>query len=598
MTNKNLVDDFEKYKGAVDWFVKFFVKTQELLFSLTQVEVNRYFGSRLHDSKNLLEIYARFYASFIKDPHKILEAQGQWIKSFARLYQSSMTKWVEHDKNLSSKNETDLRFSGEMWQENPLFNNLKNYYLATSNSLIESIENNKQLDKASRQKLIFFTKQILNAFSPSNFLFTNPELLLKTIATKGHNILQGIDNLLEDIRNSKYTFFYEDSDVFAIGKNIAVTPGKVVFRNKLIELIQYQPTTAKVHSTPVLICPPWINKYYILDLTPQDSFIKWLVDKGHIVFTISWANPDKSFADIGWEDYMKNGVIEALEKVLEITKAKKSNLIGFCIGGTLAAMTNAYLTALGKGDLIASTTYLMTMLDFHDPGNIGVFIDKQQIELIEEQMNCTGYLNGYYLASMFNLLKANELIWSNYVKQYLAGEEAVASDILFWNSDPTNLPAKMHSQYLRWMYLKNLLVKGLITIDNIAIDLTKIKTDSYFISAEKDHIVPWKSCFAGLKHMGGKKKFVLTGSGHIVGAINHPDKHKYYYSVFEKLTGKPLDLKDEAKRHQGSWWLDWEKWLKKFSNTSIKPYKLKGKLDAPGTYVKIKARDIEFKSCN
>lgn len=588
-------ESIKNVKFVSSWMTKLISKFQELSITLYQADMNRHFKTTSPgDANSIFEAYVDYLGSFYRNPHLLFDAQAQYFKNYAKLWQNSFRNWLGEEKT-GQKSEEDKRFKSDTWQNNPLFSSLKDFYLGAAESALKLIEENKEIDKFTREKLVFYTKQFFDALSPTNFLITNPDLLTKTINSKGENLLHGIDNLLDDIRGSKYTFFHDVSDAFKVGVNVAITPGKVVFQNKLFELLQYQPTTKEVHKLPILIIPPWINKYYILDLSPNNSFVKWLVDKGHTVFMVSWANPDGSFANIGWDNYVQEGLLKALDQVMKIQDVPKVNVLGFCIGGTLLAITNAYLAALKKEHTLASCTFLMTLLDFRDPGNIGVFIDESQIEFIEDQMKSTGYLDGYQLSSMFNMLKANELIWTSYVKQYLEGENPPPSDLLFWNSDPTNLPAKMHSEYLRWMYLDNLLIKpGKIKIAGIGIDLTKITTHNYFIAAEKDHIVPWISCFSGLKHIGGDNNFTLTGSGHVVGAVNHPQNHKYYYKIFDKkFEGTRKAQLEKAHMFEGSWWTHWEEWLRKFSGSKTKAKNLPTKnRNSPGSYVFTRIEDI------
>ncbi|MEM7027940.1 MAG: alpha/beta fold hydrolase, partial [Pseudomonadota bacterium] len=381
-----------------------------------------------------------------------------------------------------------------------------------------------------------------------------------------------------------------DFEAFEVGENIATTPGKVIYQNDLIQLIQYEPTTKNVYEIPLLICPPWINKFYILDLRPENSFIKWAVDQGHTVFVISWINPDESHAETSFDDYMTKGLVTAVDKVKKETGMGKVNTIGYCIGGTLLAATNAYLAKKRKS-LINTTTYFTTMIDFQEPGDLGVFIDELQLAKLDTDMAKEGYLDGSSMATVFNMLRANDLIWPFFINNYLLGKEPTAFDLLYWNSDSTRLPAKTHSFYLRQCYLHNRLKEpdGL-ELAGTGIDISKIKIPSYFISTLEDHITPWKSTYSGAKLMSGPVKFVLGGSGHIAGVINPPVKNKYGYWTNDQLESEPDNWLEDANYQEGSWWPDWHRWVSKQSGEQISARKpgqiLKVIEDAPGSYVK------------
>jgi polyhydroxyalkanoate synthase len=374
-----------------------------------------------------------------------------------------------------------------------------------------------------------------------------------------------------------------------VGQNLAMTQGKVILQNDLMQLIQYQALTDKVHATPILIIPAWINKYYILDLQKTNSFVRWLVEKGYTVFMVSWVNPDISHNKKQFEDYMKEGALAAIAKVTEVTKEQQINLIGYCLGGTLLAATAAYLKAKQpKSSPIKTATFLTSLIDFCDVGDIGVFIDEVQISMLEKRMSEKGYLDGYEMAHTFSMIRANDMIWSFYINNYLLGKDPFPFDILYWNADSTRLPAKMHSFYLRNMYKDNLLVKpNKMKINGTGIDLGIIDLPVYILSTQDDHIAPWKSTYKATQIYKGKTRFVLSGSGHVAGVINHPDRNKYFYLINDEIPSSPEAWLNKAKEKQGSWWNDWDKWASSQSGQKVAARKISLALeDAPGSYVK------------
>ena len=452
------------------------------------------------------------------------------------------------------------------------------------------------LDDSTKRKVDFFTRQYIDAFSPTNFALTNPEVFRATIASGGQNLVRGLHNLLDDIErgNGKLKISMTDSKAFELGVNIATTPGKVVFRNELIELLQYTPTTPKAFKRPLLIIPPWINKFYILDLREKNSFIKWCVDQGISTFVISWTNPDAKLAEADFEDYLEKGTLAALDAVEAATGEPDVNALGYCLGGTLLAATLGYMAAK-KDKRIASATYMTSLVDFRQTGELEVFIDEQQVASLERKMEERGFLEGSEMATTFNMLRSNDLIWSFVINNYLLGRDPFPFDLLHWNADSTRMPAKMHSFYLRNMYMQNALVEpGKVVLDGVPIDLTKVTVPSYFASAIEDHIAPWKATYNGPKAMRGKTRFVLSGSGHIAGMINPPVANKYGYWTNDKLPASPETWLEGAQQHEGSWWTDWRAWLGAHLGREVAPrVPGKGKLkvlgDAPGTYVRIQS---------
>ena len=537
---------------------------------------------------DLTKHFQNVIAVIIKNPEKIWEMQLAYWEDALNLAQTQFNHWLEG----TSMPIEDPRFTGEDWLHNPFFNMLSQQYLLASEHMNILFEKMEYPDQNLAKRLQFFTKQYLDALSPANFLHTNPQLMDETLKSHGKNLLHGLHNLLSDLEvgSSRVTIKMTDTEAFKIGVNIAVTPGKVVFRSPMMELIQYAPQTDKVKSIPLLIIPPWINKYYILDLSPHNSLIRWLVEQGISVFIISWVNPDASFSKKSLYDYLNEGPQEAIRVIQKQLNVPQVNTLGFCIGGTLLATLLAYNKA-HQVDSIHSATFLASLIDFSDPGDISVFIDEQQIQKLEEEMKSKGYLAGKFMASSFNSLRANDLVWSFFIKNYLRGKNPVPFDILYWNADSTNMPAKMHSQYLRWMYLHNDLIKpNKIRLNHTPIDVRTIDVPTFFLSTEKDHIAPWKTTYLGFQLMNGPKRFVLGGSGHIAGIINSPAMTKYGYKVNNSTTSSPEHWLENVTEHGGSWWPEWLKWLESHSGKLIaKPDLSKLPympiIDAPGSYV-------------
>src|SRR5690554_326350 len=498
----------------------------------------------------------------------------------------------------------DRRFNDPEWSENLIYKFIKQSYLLQSRGVLNVVNGVEGLEDHTRQQVDFYTRQLVNAHSPSNSLFTNPEVIRRTLETRGQNLLKGMKQLSSDMKQSAegLNVTMIDASAFTLGENVATTPGQVVFQNKLIQLIQYQPTTEKQYKTPLLIVPPWINKYYILDLRESNSLVKWLTDQGHSVFIISWVNPGPEMRDYGWSEYMNQGTLAAMDAVKEQTGEADVNLLSYCIGGTLTASTVAYLAATKQDKRVKSVTYMATLQDFSDPGEISVFINEASLRGMEKQLDTTGYLDGRVMAFSFNLLRENDLFWSFYINNYLKGERPAAFDLLYWNTDGTNMPAAMHKFYLRNMYQHNRLIQpGGIEVDGVKIDISQIKTPAYFISTIQDHIAKWKSTYTGAQVHSGPVKFVLSGSGHIAGIVNPPNKVKYGYWTNDLIAETPDAWFAGADKHEGSWWPDWQEWIT--SNKYADPASQvtardpnKGKLKvieaAPGSYVKLKITDV------
>jgi len=490
----------------------------------------------------------------------------------------------------------DKRFSDPEWKSNPFFEFVMQVYLLTTQWAHDLVRNAEGLDPHTRKKAEFYVQQITNALAPSNFVFTNPEVLRQTLATSGENLVRGMRMLAEDIEAGGGTLRIRQSDPsnLVVGVNMATTAGKVIFQNELMQLIQYEPTTEKVLRTPLLIVPPWINKFYILDLKPDKSFIKWAVDQGVTVFVISWVNPDKSLGSKTFEDYMKEGPLAAMDVIERATGEMKVHTMGYCVGGTLLASTLAWL-AEKRRVRVTSATFLAAQVDFTHAGDLLVFVDEDQISSLERDMQASGVLEGSKMAMAFNMLRSNDLIWSYVVSNYLKGQPPSSFDLLHWNSDATRMPAANHSYYLRNCYLENRLSTGSMVLDNTLLDLSKVKVPIYNLATREDHIAPADSVLYGSQFFGGPVKFVLSGSGHIAGVVNPPAAGKYQYWTNDNVKGVSLaDWLKGAQEHKGSWWTDWRQWLESLDAAKVPPRAVGSEAlppieDAPGSYVRVRA---------
>ena len=553
------------------------------------------------DPYNIGGAFMEMTTRMMADPAKLIEANMSLWQDHLKLWQSMATRMMGGEAEpVATPDPGDRRFKDASWSDNDVFDYIKQSYLLTSRWLQSTVADVEGLDDKSAKKVDFHTRRFVEALSPGNFVLTNPEVLKATVETGGQNLLNGLKNLLQDMdeNTGRLNIRMTDEDAFEIGKNVAVSPGKVVFRNDLMELIQFDPSTETVALRPLLIVPPWINKFYILDLRKENSFIQWAVGQGHTVFIISWVNPDAALAEKTFDNYMLEGPLAALGAIEKATGEKKINAIGYCIGGTLLAATLAYMVAK-KDERIHSATFFTTMIDFEDAGELAVFIDDEQLGALEARMDELGYLEGAEMASTFNMMRGNDLIWSFVINNYLLGKDPFPFDLLYWNSDATRMPAAMHGFYLRKMYLENKLIEpGGITLDGVALDLRKIKVPSYVISTQDDHIAPWKSTYAATRLYKGPVKFVLSSSGHIAGVVNPPAAKKYNHwtTPGDKKNPKTPDAwLAAAEEHKGSWWPDWDKWVKKHAGGKDVPArkpgsgKLKALCDAPGTYVKVRS---------
>lgn len=530
---------------------------------------------------------------WMSDPQRALEAQTRLWGKYIDLWNSSLKRMMgEQAAPAASPDPRDKRFGDPEWSENQFFDFVKQLYLITSQWAEQMVVEAADLDEHTRHKADFYVKQIANALSPSNFVLTNPELLRETLESNGENLVRGMKLLAEDIEAGKGDLKIRQSDPtkFRVGTNLALTPGKVIAQNDVRQLIQYTPTTETVLKRPLLIVPPWINKYYILDLTPEKSFIKWAVDQGHTVFVISWVNPNEKQAQKSFEHYMREGILESLDVIRKATREEQVNAIGYCVGGTLLGVTLAYMAATGD-DRIASATFFTTQVDFTHAGDLKVFVDEEQIQALERRMGEKGYLEGSKMASAFNLLRSNDLIWPYVVNNYLKGREPFPFDLLYWNSDSTRMPAANHSFYLRNCYLENRLSKGTMEIGGEKLDLGKVKIPIYNLATREDHIAPPQSVFVGSQCFSGPVDYVLSGSGHIAGVVNPPVRNKYQYWTGARPKGGYEDWLAKAKEHPGSWWPHWDGWIRKLDGNTTKARKpganrVKIIEDAPGSYVK------------
>ena len=550
------------------------------------------------------EAFRELGEAMMAHPGKIVADQMEILKKQQELYQHTVLRFLGKDIGpVVEPEKGDKRFASEQWSENPLFDYIKQLYLLQGNGLMKMVKDTDGISDHSRKKVEYLMRQYVNALAPSNFAGLNPDVINKTLETGGANLVAGIEQLTEDLEASaqgSLNVTMTDTSAFQVGRNVATTPGKVIHQNDMMQLIQYEPTTKTVFKRPLLVIPPFINKYYIMDLRADNSLIKWLVDQGHTVFVISWVNPGPSLRNKGFDNYMLEGPVEALDVIETITGEKEFNAIGYCLGGTLLSATLAYLKKKRR-EPIKSATFLATLIDFSQPGEIGVFINETAIAGIEKQMNMLGYYDGRQMAFSFNLLRENDLFWSFFINNYLKGQRPAAFDLLYWNSDSTNLPATMHSYYLRNMYLNNRLVeKNALELDGVKIDLSAVKIPTYFLSASQDHIALWQATYKGAQAIGGKPRFVLGGSGHIAGVINPPPANKYGYWTNDAgaLPEQADDWFKAAESHSGSWWVDWQEWVQTQGGTEAVEPRVPGKgpvaaiEDAPGSYVKQRIVDV------
>lgn len=548
------------------------------------------------DAMNIGQAFMEYATQLAQNPARIMEAQTALWSQYAALWQTTLARMGgEEAKPVIEPQKGDKRFKDAEWSDNVVFDYIKQSYLLASQWMVEQAEQAEGLDEHTAHKVEFYTRQFVDAMSPSNFAATNPQVIRETVESKGENLLKGLQHMLTDLEagDGQLRISQTDTEAFEVGENIAVTEGKVVFQNDLMQLIHYAPLTETQHAKPLLIVPPWINKFYILDLKPENSFIRWASEQGLSVYVISWVNPDGALANKDFTSYMLEGPLAAVDAIREDAGVKDVNAIGYCLGGTLLSATLAYCAQRGEKPF-ASATFFTTLVDFEKAGELKVFVDEEQIQAIERKMEEQGYMDGAEMASTFNSLRANDLIWSFVVNNYLLGKDPFPFDLLYWNADSTRLPKAMHSFYLRNMYQQNLLREpGGIDMNGVPIDLGAIDIPTCFVAAKEDHIAPWPAIYDGAKRFGGNAKFILAASGHIAGIVNPPAAEKYNYWTNTKKPSDHEEWLTGATEHKGSWWPEWKAWIARKSGKQV-PARVPGENGlkaleaAPGSYVKVR----------
>ncbi|MFG6582336.1 PHA/PHB synthase family protein [Sulfitobacter sp. 1A12779] len=577
-------------------------KVEELSQRLTRVMAQREGHQPALDAPNQ-QLFAKaaqsYWAEAMTNPARLMEHQmGYWTKSVAHFVEAQQALAKGGLAPVEEDAPTDKRFANPLWQTHPYFNFIKQQYLLNAEALRQAVEDAQDMDPAEKKRLVYFSQQIIAMMSPTNFLATNPDVLERAVETEGESLVKGLENLIADLEanNGELVVKLADDSAFELGRNIATTPGKVVFRNRMFELIQYTPSTEEVHKTPLLIFPPWINKFYILDLKAQNSLVKWLVDQGHTLFIVSWVNPDASYAQIGMEDYVEEGYLAAIEEVKAITQEKRLNVVGYCIAGTTLALTLSLLKKRGDSS-IKSATFFTALTDFSDQGEFQPFLTNDFIDGIEAETADKGILPSVVMARTFSFLRSNDLVYGPAVRSYMMGETPPAFDLLYWNGDGANLPGQMAMQYLRGLCQRNELAEGGFKLLGERLTLDDIEVPLCAVACETDHIAPWKDCYRGVQQMGSKDKtFIMAQSGHIAGIVNPPNRKKYGHYVNGDLTQDYAAWREAAAFHEGSWWPRWGKWLAKRAGAMI-PARFPGDdgreilADAPGSYVTRKANN-------
>ncbi|CAH6935635.1 Poly(3-hydroxyalkanoate) polymerase [Vibrio chagasii] len=536
---------------------------------------------------------SKIFEQAANQPAVLLQLQSQWWEQQLKIWQNAAL--MGNTESVITEERSDKRFIDEAWKNDPFYSFIKQSYLLFSKSYIDTINSIEGIDEKTKERVAFFSRQAINALSPSNFIATNPELMKLTLERNGENLLDGLEQLQADVEASAdiLKIRMTNNNAFRLGVDVANTEGDVVFQNDLFELIQYYPKTPQVNATPLLIVPPFINKYYILDLREKNSMVRWLLEQGHSVFMMSWRNPGEAQKDLEFGDYVTEGVAKAVTAIEDITGKEQINAAGYCIGGTVLASTVAYYAAKRMKKRIKTATFFTTLLDFSQPGEVGAYINETIINAIEKQNDAKGFMDGRSLSVTFSLLRENSLYWNYYIDNYLKGSSPMEFDLLYWNSDSTNVAAKCHNFLLRELYLENKLVqdKG-VKVGGVWIDLNKIKIPSYFISAKEDHIALWQGTYRGALNTGGNKTYVLGESGHIAGIVNHPDKKKYGFWLNDNLDDSADEWLSNATHNEGSWWTHWNQWLQGFeADEKIEPFNQGSELHpvigkAPGNYVK------------
>ncbi|OED63924.1 class I poly(R)-hydroxyalkanoic acid synthase [Vibrio tasmaniensis ZS-17] len=536
---------------------------------------------------------SKIFEQAANQPAALLQLQSQWWEQQLQIWQNAAL--MGNTESVITEDRGDKRFIDDAWKNDPFYSFIKQSYLLFSKSYIDTINSIEGIDEKTKERVAFFSRQAINAMSPSNFIATNPELMKLTLERNGENLLDGLEQLQADVEASAdiLKIRMTNNNAFRLGVDVANTEGDVVFQNDLFELIQYHPKTPQVNATPLLIVPPFINKYYILDLREKNSMVRWLLEQGHSVFMMSWRNPGEAQKDQEFGDYVTEGVVKAVTAIEDITGKEQINAAGYCIGGTVLASTVAYYAAKRMKKRIKTATFFTTLLDFSQPGEVGAYINETIINAIEKQNDGKGYMDGRSLSVTFSLLRENSLYWNYYIDNYLKGSSPMEFDLLYWNSDSTNVAAKCHNFLLRELYLENKLIqdKG-VKVGGVWMDLNKIKIPSYFISTKEDHIALWQGTYRGALNTGGNKTFVLGESGHIAGIVNHPEKKKYGYWLNDNLDDSADEWLNNASHNEGSWWTHWDQWLQGFeADEKVEPFNQGSELHpvigkAPGNYVK------------
>ena len=576
-------------------------KVEELTQRLTQVMTHRSTHNAALDGPNQ-ELFSKaataYWQEALRDPAKVLEHQLQfWSKSVTHFVDAQQALASGKIKAPDDPGPKDRRFANPLWDTHPYFNFVKQQYLINADAVMRAVDSVSDLAPKEKQRLAYFSRQIVDMMAPTNFLATNPDALEKAVETEGQSLVDGLENLIADLEanNGELIVRLADETAFELGGNIATTPGKVVYRNRMMELIQYTPTTEKVHKTPVVLFPPWINKYYILDLKQQNSLVKWIVDQGYTLFVVSWVNPDAAYATVGLEDYVEDGYLRAIEEAKAITGQKQVNAIGYCIAGTTLSLTLSLLKQR-KDKSIKSATFFTALTDFGEQGEFAPFLTDDFIDGIEAECADKGILPSVIMARTFTFLRANDLVYTPAIKSYMMGQTPPAFDLLYWNGDGANLPEKMAMQYLRGLCQRNELAKGGFELLGHKLTLDDIDVPVCAIACETDHIAPWDNCYRGVQQFGSKDRtFIKTQSGHIAGIVNPPSKNKYGHYTNDDLTLDPEAWSASADFHEGSWWPRWGAWLKKRSGAMVNAREPGDSAhpvlcDAPGTYVTVKAK--------
>ena len=585
--NKNQYEnfDFDELKKNLE---KVDVLTKRLVFIIASKSKKQQITQPNQDL--YYKAAAKYFSEILSNPSKLIENQVKYYKSSLETWSDVQKYFLKQENNNSQKN--DKRFKSVTWEENPYFKMIKQQYLTSSDIIQETITGIEGLSHPEQKQITFFTKQMLEFFSPTNFLMTNPDALQEAMETKGQSLVNGLENLVDDLEKNdgEFNVSLTDETAFEIGKNIANAEGSVIYENKLYQLIYYKPTQEISHQIPILIIPPWINKFYILDLKPENSFIKFLLSKGIPVFLMSWVNPDSSHSEIGYDDYLKDGLLDAIEQTRRFYSVDLINSIGYCIGGTLLATGLSYLNAR-KLEYIKSASFFTTLTDFEDPGDLSIFVSDEYLNTIKDQIDDLGFMDGDFLSQTFSFLRSNDLIYGPAVKSYLMGKKPPPFDLLYWNSDSTNLPGKMALEYLEKFYKNNDFSKGKLEVLGEKVNLEQISQPIIAIGTFNDHIAPWKSSFNGLSKTSGEKVFILAGSGHIAGIINPEHSNKYGYWMNNENYSTPEKWFNSSINKNGSWWNEWYEWKKQFLAEKIISTKMIGITEiepAPGRYVKKK----------